>query len=47
VQTISSNLVNEYIRYVSVIAAAFIALLVMPSGISDFFEQRRIRRMSR
>ena len=47
VQTISSNLVNEYIGYVSLIAAAFIALLVMPSGISDFFEQRRTRRMSR
>jgi branched-subunit amino acid ABC-type transport system permease component len=47
VQTISSNLVNEYIGYVSVIAAAFLALLVMPSGISDFFAQRRTRRMQR
>ena len=47
VQTISSNLFNQYIGYVSVMAAAFVALLLMPSGISDFIERRRVRAMQR
>lgn len=47
VQTISSNLINVYVGYVSVMAAAFLALLVMPSGISDFIEQRRVRALRR
>lgn len=47
VQTISSNLINEYVGYVSVMAAAFLALLLMPSGISDFIERRRLRAMQR
>lgn len=47
VQTIASNVFNEYIGYVSIMAAAFVALLVMPSGISDFVERRRSRAMQR
>lgn len=47
VQTFASNIFNEYIGYVSVMAAALIALLVMPSGISDFIERRRTRATQR
>lgn len=47
VQTIASNVFNVYVGYVSMMAAAFIALLVMPSGISDFVERRRARAMER
>ena len=47
VQTITSNVFNQYIGYVSIMAAAFVALLVMPSGISDFIERRRSRSMQR
>jgi len=43
VQTIASNIFNVYVGYVCIMAAAFVALLVMPSGISDFVERRRIR----
>ncbi len=47
VQTISENVFNQYVGYVSVMAAAFLALLVMPAGISDFVERRRMRAMER
>jgi branched-chain amino acid transport system permease protein len=47
VQTITSNVFNQYVGYVSIMAAAFVALLVMPSGISDFIERRRLRAMRR
>ena len=47
VQTITANVFNQYIGYVSIMAAAFVALLVMPSGISDFIERRRRRAMQR
>jgi branched-subunit amino acid ABC-type transport system permease component len=47
VQTLMSNVVNVYVGYVSVMAAAFLALLLMPSGISDFVERRRVRAMER
>jgi branched-subunit amino acid ABC-type transport system permease component len=47
IQTITSNVFNQYIGYVSIMAAAFVALLVMPSGISDFVERRRSRAMQR
>jgi len=47
IQTISSNVFNQYVGYVSIMAAAFVALLVMPSGISDFIERRRVRAMRR
>ena len=47
VQTIMSNVVNQYIGFVSIMAAALVALLVMPSGISDYVERRRRRAMQR
>ncbi len=47
VQTITSNVFNQYIGYVSIMAAAFVVLLAMPSGISDFIERRRMRSMQR
>ena len=47
IQTISSNVFNQYVGYVSIMAAAFVALLVMPSGISDFIERRRVTAMQR
>lgn len=47
VQTIASNLFNQYIGYVSIMAAAFVALLIMPSGISDYVERRRKRAIQR
>ena len=47
VQTIASNVFNVYVGYVSMMAAAFIALLLMPSGVSDFIERRRARAMER
>lgn len=47
IQTVVSNFFNEYFGYVAVMAAAFLALLVMPSGISDFIERRRTRAAQR
>lgn len=47
VQTLASNVFNQYIGYVSIMAAAFVALLVMPSGISDYILRRRKRKMQR
>ncbi|MGJ8534708.1 MAG: ABC transporter permease subunit [Alphaproteobacteria bacterium] len=47
IQTITSNVFNQYIGYVSIMAAAFVALLVMPSGISDYILRRRKRKMQR
>jgi branched-chain amino acid transport system permease protein len=47
VQTIASNVFNVYVGYVSIMAAALVALLVMPSGISDFVQRRRARAMER
>ena len=47
VQTVASNIFNQYVGYVSIMAAALVGLLVMPSGISDFLQKRRVRRMAR
>jgi branched-chain amino acid transport system permease protein len=47
VQTIAVNVFNQYVGYISIMAAALVALLVMPSGISDFIERRRARAMQR
>ena len=47
IQTITANLFNQYIGYVSIMAAAFVVLLAMPSGISEFIERRRSRGMQR
>ncbi|GLK66917.1 ABC transporter permease subunit [Hansschlegelia plantiphila] len=47
VQTVASNVFNPYVGYVSIMASALIALLVMPAGISDFIQRRRARAMER
>ncbi len=47
VQTFTANVFNQYVGYISMMAAAFVALLVMPSGISDWIEKRRRRAMQR
>jgi hypothetical protein len=38
---------NQYVGYVSIMAAALIGLLTMPSGISDFIQKRQARKMAR
>jgi len=43
VQTILSNLFSVYIGFVGMIAAAFLILLVMPTGISGYMEKLRGR----
>jgi branched-chain amino acid transport system permease protein len=43
VQTTVNNLYNVYMGYVSVMGTAFVILLLMPSGISEYFEKRKIR----
>jgi branched-chain amino acid transport system permease protein len=47
VQTITSNFFNQYAGYISIMAAAFVALLLMPAGISAYTERRRIRSTQR
>jgi branched-subunit amino acid ABC-type transport system permease component len=47
VQTIAANVFNQYVGYVSIMAAALIGLLTMPSGISDFVQKRQARKMAR
>jgi branched-subunit amino acid ABC-type transport system permease component len=47
VQTLAVNIFNQYVGYISIMAAALVVLLVMPSGISDFVERRRVRAMQR
>lgn len=47
VQTVASNVFNQYVGYISIMAAAFVGLLAMPSGISDFVQKRRARAMAR
>jgi urea transport system permease protein len=47
VQTIAANVFNQYVGYVSIMAAALIGLLTMPSGISDFVQKRQFRKMAR
>jgi branched-subunit amino acid ABC-type transport system permease component len=43
VQTAAVNIFNQYIGYVSMMGAAFLILLAMPSGISEYLERRRLR----
>jgi len=43
IQTGINNLVNVYIGYVAMIGAAFVILLILPKGISDYIERRKIR----
>lgn len=47
VETIAANVFNQYVGYVSIMAAALIGLLTMPSGISDFIQKRQSRKMAR
>jgi branched-subunit amino acid ABC-type transport system permease component len=47
VQTIAANVFNQYVGYVSIMAAALIGLLTMPSGISDFIQKWQARKMAR
>ncbi len=47
VQTLAVNIFNQYVGYISIMAAALVVLLIMPSGISDFVERRRIRATQR
>ncbi|WP_439544226.1 ABC transporter permease subunit [Hyphomicrobium sp.] len=47
VQTLAVNIFNQYVGYISIMAAALVVLLVMPAGISDFVERRRVRAMQR
>lgn len=46
-QTLLSNVFNQYIGYVALFGAAFIALLLMPAGFSAVIERRRQRKMQR
>ncbi|MBR71717.1 MAG: branched-chain amino acid ABC transporter permease [Rhodospirillaceae bacterium] len=43
IQTGINNLVNVYIGYVAMIGAAFVILLILPKGISEYIERRKIR----
>lgn len=43
VQTIFTNMFSVYIGFVGMIAAAFLILLLMPTGISSFIEQIKAR----
>lgn len=43
VQTIFNNAISVYIGYVAIFATALLILLVLPSGISDYIERRRMR----
>lgn len=46
-QTLFSNVFNQYIGYVALFGAAFVALLLMPAGFSAVIERRRQRKMQR
>jgi branched-subunit amino acid ABC-type transport system permease component len=43
VQTAATNIFNQYFGYVLMMAAAFIVLLMLPSGISEYLERRKMR----
>ncbi len=43
VQTAVNNLVNVYVGYVAMMGAAFFILLLLPRGISEYLERRKIR----
>ncbi|MFC3266716.1 branched-chain amino acid ABC transporter permease [Camelimonas abortus] len=47
VQTTFANVFNQYVGYISIMAAAFVCLLAMPEGISDYVQKRRARAMAR
>src|ERR1700733_2706175 len=43
VQTAATNIFNQYLGYVLMIGAAFVILLMMPTGISEYLERHKIR----
>ncbi|MFO1055662.1 MAG: branched-chain amino acid ABC transporter permease [Dongiaceae bacterium] len=43
IQTVATNVFNQYFGYVLMMAGAFIVLLMLPTGISDWLERRRMR----
>ena len=43
VQTAATNIFNQYLGYVLMMGAAFVILLMMPTGISEYLERRKIR----
>ena len=43
VQTIVNNLFSVYIGYVGMFAAAIVILVLLPSGISEYIERRKLR----
>jgi branched-chain amino acid transport system permease protein len=42
-QTLVNNLVNVYVGYLGMMGTALIILLVLPRGISEYLERRKIR----
>ncbi|MCW5623259.1 MAG: branched-chain amino acid ABC transporter permease [Burkholderiales bacterium] len=47
VQTIVNNVFNVYIGYVAIFATAIVILLLLPRGISDYLERRKLRALRR
>jgi branched-chain amino acid transport system permease protein len=43
VQTAVVNAFNQYVGYISMMAAAFLILLALPRGISDYLERRKLK----
>jgi branched-subunit amino acid ABC-type transport system permease component len=43
VQTAATNIFNQYLGYVLMMGAAFVILLMMPTGISGYLERRKMR----
>jgi len=43
VQTVVVNAFNQYVGYISMMAAAFLILLALPRGISDYLERRKLK----
>lgn len=43
VQTAATNIFNQYFGYVLMMAGAFLILLMLPAGFSDFFERTKVR----
>ena len=46
-QTIVNNAWSVYVGYVSMMLAAFLILLILPRGISEYLERRKIRAAER
>lgn len=47
VQTIVNNVFNVYIGYVAIFGTAIVILLLLPRGISDWLERRKLRTLKR